>query len=107
MLIHADICMLKVPWKTLNIFFTDAPFFMHHHAYFNAEEGGEVELHCLYKAFPSPTSVRWLKGGSKIHDNDKFQISSDVREHHDRTKLLIRNVSKNDLIMYQCEVEVS
>lgn len=80
---------------------------MHHHAYFNAEEGSDVELHCLYKAFPAPTSVRWLKGGSKIHDNDKYQINNDVREHHDRTKLLIRNVGKNDLVMYQCEIEVS
>lgn len=87
--------------------FLDPPFFMHHRNYFNAEEGGEVELHCLYKSFPTPKSVKWLKGGSKIHDNDKYKIDNDMKEHHDRTKLLIRSVNKNDLITYQCEVEVS
>lgn len=80
---------------------------MHHSAYFNTEENGDAELHCLYKAFPAPTSVKWLKGGSKIHDSEKYKISNDMREHHDRTKLLIRNVTKKDLILYQCEVEVS
>lgn len=85
----------------------DPPFFMHHHSYFNAEEGGDVELKCLYKAFPAPKSIKWLKGGSKIHDSDKYKIDNDMKDHHDRTKLLIRNVNKNDLVMYQCEVEVS
>lgn len=80
---------------------------MHHRSYFNAEEGGDVELHCLYKSFPAPKSVKWLKGGSKIHDSDKYKIDNDMKEHHDRTKLLIKSVSKNDLISYQCEVEVS
>ena len=80
---------------------------MHHHSYFNGEEGSDVELKCLYKSFPAPKSVKWLKGGSKIHDSDKYKIENDMKDHHDRTKLLIRNVNKNDLITYQCEVEVS
>lgn len=61
----------------------------------------------MYKAFPAATSVQWFKYGSKIHDNDKYLITNDVKEHHDRTKLLIRNVDKKDLITYQCVVEVS
>lgn len=88
-------------------YISDQPFFMHHTGYFNAEEGGDVEIHCLYKSFPAPKSVKWLKGGSKIHDNDKYKITNDMREHHDRTKLLIRNVNKNDMILYECDVEVS
>lgn len=86
---------------------SDPPFFDHHRSYFNAEEGSDVELHCLYKSFPASKSVKWFKGGSKIHDNDKYKIDNDMKEHHDRTKLLIRNVNKNDLTTYQCEVEVS
>jgi hypothetical protein len=81
---------------------------MHHTPYFNTEEGEDVELHCVYKAFPAPTSVKWMKGGSQIHDNEKYQVNNDVREHHDRTKLLIRNVNRDDdLLTYQCSVEVS
>lgn len=79
---------------------------MHHSNYFNAEEGADVEIHCLYKSFPAPTSVKWLRGGSKIHSNDKYVISNDMKDHHDRTKLLIKNVDKKDLTLYQCEVEV-
>lgn len=81
------------------------PFFTHHRHYFNAEEKNDVELHCLYKSFPAPKSIKWLKGGSRIHENDKYIISNDMREHHDRAKLLIKNVNKNDLVLYQCEVE--
>lgn len=80
---------------------------MHHTAYFNGEEGQDVELHCVYKAFPEPLQVKWTKGGSQIHEDDKYKITSDVKEHHDRTKLLIRNVdSKKDMVIYQCVVEV-
>lgn len=80
---------------------------MHHRAYFNTDEGNDAELHCLYKAFPAATSIQWLKGGSKIHSSDKYIISGDMKEHHDRTKLLIRNVTKKDFLKYQCEVTVS
>lgn len=80
---------------------------MHHRSYFNAEEGGDVELHCLYKSFPAPKSINWLKGGSKIYDSEKYKIENEIKEHYDRTKLLIKSVTKNDLITYHCEVEVN
>lgn len=81
---------------------------MHHTAYFNGEESHDIELLCAYKAFPAPSQVKWMKGGSQIHENDKYSITSDVKDSHDRTKLLVRNVdSKKDLITYQCVVEVS
>lgn len=80
---------------------------MHHKAYFNTEEGENAEIHCVYKAFPEPTQVKWMKGGSQIHESEKYSINNDVREHHDRTKLVIKNVDKNvDLVTYQCVVEV-
>lgn len=93
--------------KSITFFSTDQPFFTQHHSYFNAEEGGDVELHCLYKAFPAPTLVRWTKGGSTLHNNEKYKIDNDMTAHHDRTKLLIRNVDADDLTMYLCEVKVS
>jgi hypothetical protein len=81
---------------------------MHHTAYFNGEEGQDVELHCVYKSFPAPSQVKWMRGGSQIFEDEKYAITSDVKEHHDRTKLLVRNVdSKKDLVTYQCVVEVS
>ncbi|CRL05364.1 CLUMA_CG017983, isoform B [Clunio marinus] len=82
-----------------------APFFTHHQSYFNGEEYNDIEIHCLYKAFPAPISVKWLKGNTKIHENNKYKIENDMREHHDRTKLLIKNVTSSDFMMYQCEVE--
>lgn len=75
--------------------------------YFNAEEGSEAEVHCRYKAFPAPKSVKWFKGGSQIHNNENYEISSDVKGHSDRTILTIKNVDKDDLITYECEVEAS
>jgi hypothetical protein len=81
---------------------------MHHASYVNTEEGEGAELHCIYKSFPAPTTVKWFKGGSQIHSNSKYVISSDVKEHHDRTKLSIKDVSRNDdLVSYECIVEVN
>jgi hypothetical protein len=83
------------------------PFFTRHHSYFNAEVGYDVEMHCLYKSSPAATSVKWFKGTQQLHDNDRYSIHNDMKEHHDRTKLRISNVEKSDLGAYHCEVQVS
>lgn len=44
--------------------------------------------------------------GSQIHESEKYKISNDVKEHHDRTILMIKNVNTQDLDTYQCIVEV-
>lgn len=63
-------------------------------------------MHCIYKASPAAQSVKWYKGQSQLHDGDKYKIENDMKDRHDRTKLLIRNVEKSDLGAYRCEVQV-
>lgn len=79
--------------------------FSKHRAYFNAEIDVDVAIHCLYKASPAPKEIRWFKESTRIHDSDKYEITNDMQNHHDRTTLLIRSVSKNDLTKYHCEVD--
>lgn len=79
--------------------------FSKHRAYFNAEEDMDVAIHCLYKASPAPKEIRWFKESKRIYDSDKYEITDDMQNHHDRTTLLVRKVSKDDLTKYHCEVE--
>ena len=65
----------------------------------------DVALHCLYKASPAPEAIRWFKESKRIIDTDKYEITNDMQNHHDRTTLLIRKVTKDDLTKYHCEVE--
>lgn len=79
--------------------------FLKHRAYFNAEQDMDVALHCLYKASPAPIEIRWFKESNRIHNSEKYEITDDVQNHHDRTTLLVRKVTKEDLTKYHCEVE--
>ncbi|XP_070505963.1 limbic system-associated membrane protein isoform X2 [Chironomus tepperi] len=84
-----------------------APFFRPHHNFFNADIGNDVEIFCTYKASPAATSVKWYKNGNQIHENDKYVVKADEKDHHDRTKLLIKDVEQNDLGVYYCEIQNS
>jgi hypothetical protein len=84
----------------------DPPFFTRGHSYFNTEIGSDAEISCLFKATPAFTSAKWFKGSTQLHESDKYAIASDMKEHHDRLKLVIKNVEKSDLTSYRCEVQV-
>jgi hypothetical protein len=88
------------------LLFPVAPFFRPHHNFFNGEISNDVEIFCTYKASPPATSVKWFKNGNQVHENDKYSIKADEKDHHDRTKLLIRDVQENDLGVYYCEIQV-
>jgi hypothetical protein len=85
---------------------SDAPFFTRHSNYFNAEIGDTVEIYCLYRSSPQAKSVKWISNGEQIHNSQKYTVLADQKDHHERTKLLIRNVDASDLRSYQCEVKV-
>lgn len=82
------------------------PFFTRHHNYFNAEIGNDAEIHCLYKSSPATKHVKWFKGQQQVHDSGKFAIQNDMKDHHERTMLIVRNVESSDLGSYYCEVQV-
>lgn len=84
----------------------DMPFFKLHHNYFNTEADKDAEIFCLYRSSPAAKSVKWFKGTTLIRDGDKYQVTADEKDHHDRTILLIKNVAKSDLTSYNCEVQV-
>lgn len=89
-------------------YFLDAPFFKdRHHKYFNVEIGSDAEVYCLYRSSPATKSVKWFKGSVIINESDKYSVSNDEKEHHERTKLMIKNVAPEDLTKYTCEVQVS
>ena len=83
------------------------PFFKLHHNYFNTEADKDTEIFCLYRSSPAAKSVKWFKGTTLIRDGDKYQVSADEKDHHDRTILTIKNIEKSDLTSYYCEVQVS
>ncbi|KAG5672671.1 hypothetical protein PVAND_002782 [Polypedilum vanderplanki] len=83
------------------------PFFSRGHNYFNTEIGTDTEISCIFKATPQFDSAKWFKGSTQLHDSEKYVISNDMKNHHDRMKLLIKNVQKSDLGAYKCEVHNS
>jgi hypothetical protein len=52
--------------------------------------------------------VRWFKDEPKqrLHQNDKYDMTNDYHDKHNRSVLVIRNVQRIDLVDYHCEVEV-
>lgn len=82
------------------------PFFKLHHNYFNTEAETDAEIFCLFRSSPPAKSVKWFRGNKLIRDGDKYTVSADEKDHHDRTILLIKNIEKSDLTSYFCEVQV-
>lgn len=85
-----------------------APFFHKVNSdFFNTEIGYDAEVSCMFKAFPKFQSVKWFKGTTQLHEGEKYVMSNDMKNRHDRAVLLIKNVEKSDLDVYRCEVQNS
>jgi hypothetical protein len=79
----------------------------HHIDHYNTEIGGDIEVHCVYMANPQPTTIRWYRDHKQlVNETEKYHITNDIHNHKHRAKLLIKNVGKNDLKDYICEIEV-
>ncbi|KFB47578.1 opioid-binding protein/cell adhesion molecule, putative [Anopheles sinensis] len=76
-----------------------------HSGYVNTAIGENVELVCLYDSYPSPTKIQWLKNDGVIQPSAQTTITNDHHNHHDRTRLLVKNIQQKDLVAYYCRID--
>lgn len=88
------------------LLFADIPYIYNHIHHFNTEINEEVEIQCVYTSYPQEKFVKWFREGQLINESKKYHITSDLHNNKHRTKLLIKNVNKNDITKYTCEIEV-
>ncbi|XP_058834834.1 uncharacterized protein LOC131692025 [Topomyia yanbarensis] len=82
-----------------------SPSIVKHVDYLNTAIGENAELVCLYHSNPEARKVQWLRGDEVLHPSAKHGINEDRHNHHQRTRLTVRNVEQKDLVAYLCKVE--
>ncbi|XP_055531649.1 igLON family member 5 isoform X2 [Wyeomyia smithii] len=81
------------------------PAIVKHVEYLNTAVGENAELVCLYHSNPEARKVQWLRGDEPLRNSAKYSIVEDRHNHHQRTRLTVRNVEQKDLVAYVCKVE--
>lgn len=87
----------------------DSPKVNAHRHIVNTKEGDDAELHCNYKS-TTMSKVTWHKNKEllQLTNPDKYATSNETKdEHHESNVLVIKNIERNDLGDYECEVQNS
>lgn len=91
--------------RTVTVVVKGKPNIHKHSGYVNTAIGENVELVCLYDSYPSPTKIQWLKNDGVIQPSAQTTITNDHHNHHDRTRLLVKNIQQKDLVAYYCRID--
>lgn len=81
-----------------------SPSIVKHVDYLNTAIGDNAELACLYHSNPEALRIQWYRGDDLLQNSAKVTISEDRHNHHQRTRLTVRNVDQKDLVAYLCKV---
>uniref|UniRef100_A0A182QAT7 Ig-like domain-containing protein n=1 Tax=Anopheles farauti TaxID=69004 RepID=A0A182QAT7_9DIPT len=83
-----------------------SPIIHKHASYINTAIGENVELVCLYDSNPAPRKIQWYRDDEVVQQvAGQTSIKNDHHNHHDRTRLTIKNVQQKDLVAYYCKIE--
>lgn len=92
--------------RTVTVVVKAKPTIHKHAGYVNTAIGENVELACLYDSYPSPTKIQWLRDDGVVQPSSgQMIITNDHHNHHDRTRLAIKNVQQKDLVAYYCKID--
>ncbi|XP_055627518.1 igLON family member 5 isoform X2 [Toxorhynchites rutilus septentrionalis] len=89
----------------VNVQIKSSPSVVKHVDYLNTAIGENAELMCLYHSNPEARKVQWFRGEEQLRNSAKFAIVEDRHNHHQRTRLTVRNIEQRDLEAYFCKVE--
>ncbi|EDX08195.1 GD11664 [Drosophila simulans] len=92
------------PHGTVHIDVQYSPIVSTHRHNVNTEKGATAELYCNYRAKPIGRSY-FIKDGKTLQLSDKYSLKDSVHNGHNRTTLLVREVTDSDLGEYLCQVE--
>ncbi|XP_052898037.1 neurotrimin-like isoform X2 [Anopheles moucheti] len=94
-----------VSW-TVTVVVKGSPIIHKHTSYINSAIGENVELVCQYDSNPAPRKIQWLRDDEIVQQSPgQTTITNDHHNHHNRTRLTIRNVQQRDLKSYYCKIE--
>ncbi|XP_053679092.1 neuronal growth regulator 1-like [Anopheles nili] len=83
-----------------------SPVIHKHSGYINTAIGENVEMVCLYESNPAPRKIKWFRDDELLQPvAGQTIITNDRHNHHDRTRLTLRNVQQKDLKAYYCKIE--
>lgn len=84
-----------------------SPIIHKHSSYINTAIGENVEMVCLYDSNPEPRKIQWIRNDEIVQSVPaQTIITNDHHNHHNRTRLTIKNVQQKDLQAYYCKIEV-
>lgn len=89
------------------LFIAGSPIIHKHSSYINTAIGENVEMVCLYDSNPEPRKIQWIRNDEIVQSVPaQTVITNDHHNHHNRTRLTIKNVQQKDLQAYYCKIEV-
>ncbi|XP_017054028.1 protein amalgam [Drosophila ficusphila] len=92
------------PHGTVHIEVQYSPSVSTHRHNVNTESGATAELYCNYRAKPIGRSY-FVKDGQTLQISEKYSLKDSVHHGHNRTTLIVREVTESDLGEYLCQVE--
>jgi hypothetical protein len=81
-----------------------APRVKIHKTSVNSMEGNNRELHCLFHSNPE-AKVVWEKNQHVLKSNEKYDIIQDKHHGENRSVLIVKNIDRSDLGVYQCKAQ--
>lgn len=81
------------------------PVIAKHAGYVNTAMGETAELMCLYNSYPEARKIQWFRDDEILRNSAKHSITEDRHNHHQRTRLVVKNVEQSDLVTYYCKIE--
>uniref|UniRef100_A0A1L8E3A9 Putative neural cell adhesion molecule 1 n=1 Tax=Nyssomyia neivai TaxID=330878 RepID=A0A1L8E3A9_9DIPT len=100
----ADNSIGKPAHESVTIHVHYSPKVTAHRHEVNTGEGYDAELFCNFKSDPVGR-IYWLRHKNPLMEGTKYRVTQEQHGHHNRTALLVRQVKKEDLGVYQCQVD--
>ena len=78
-----------------------APYWIAKPISVHVTEGENVDFTCNTESRPSPSNIYWFINGMPLQDS---RIPSNPRRRVRKNRLIIQNVTKSDIAVYQCNI---
>uniref|UniRef100_A0A182K8Q7 Ig-like domain-containing protein n=1 Tax=Anopheles christyi TaxID=43041 RepID=A0A182K8Q7_9DIPT len=92
--------------QTVTVVVRAIPTIHKHSSYINTAIGENVEIVCLYDSYPAARKIQWLRNDEIVQQSPgQTTITNDHHNHHNRTRLSIKNIQQKDLQAFYCKIE--